>query len=125
MKISLYTLILPRIELPFLEEWITHNLSLGVDKIFIYNNGYTSASTSASSRQKTRWSAVDYNEHLSDVQIGVELNNIEERYNGKVQVRSWVYEKDHMDPHPTSQINGYKHCVENNSSDYWLHCDPD
>ena len=41
MKISLYTLILPRLEVFFLEEWIEHNLKLGVDTIHIYDNGLT------------------------------------------------------------------------------------
>jgi len=134
MKLSLYTLILPRIELPFLEEWIGHNLSLGVDEIFIYDNGCTSTSTEPSLRKMNeaeleyKWTKkpdVDYNEHLSDNQINDELNKIADKYNGKVQVRSWVYEKDHDDKYPKSQVTGYKHCVENNPSDYWLFCDPD
>ena len=39
MKISLYVQILPQREIPFLEEWVNHNLNLGIDKIYIYNNG--------------------------------------------------------------------------------------
>lgn len=134
MKISLYTLILPRIEFPFLKEWIEHNLSLGVDEIFIYDNGYASISTESSPRKMTeveleyKWTKkpnVEYNEHLSDTQIENELYNIVESFNGKVQLRSWVYGKDHTDKYYKSQITGYKHCVENNPSDYWLFCDPD
>ena len=39
MIVSIYTLLIPRMELPFIKEWIDHHLSLGVDKIYIYNNG--------------------------------------------------------------------------------------
>ena len=39
MKLSFYTLILPRLEVFFLEEWIEHNLKLGADAIHIYDNG--------------------------------------------------------------------------------------
>ena len=39
LSLGLYTLILPRLEVFFLEEWIEHNLMLGVDKIYIYDNG--------------------------------------------------------------------------------------
>ena len=42
MKIKLHTLILPRLEVFFLEEWIEHNLQLGVDEIYIYENGLVS-----------------------------------------------------------------------------------
>ena len=86
MKISLYTLVLPRIELSFLEEWITHNLSLGIDEIFIYNNGYESISTECASRklskeeQKYKWTRkpdADYQEHLTDDQIAEGLSKLE------------------------------------------------
>ena len=42
MRISLYTQILPRLEVFFLEEWIEHHLMIGVDKIYLYNNGFLS-----------------------------------------------------------------------------------
>ena len=40
MKISLYVKIAPMIETFFLENWLQHNLNLGIDEIFIYNNGF-------------------------------------------------------------------------------------
>lgn len=131
MKISLYTLILPRIELPFLEEWITHNLSIGVDEIFIYNNGFISIDKNSDSKRVVKdyiWSKkpkLDYSDDLSDEKIIAELNTIQSKYKGKVHIKSWVYKKDHEDEYPKSQITGFKHCVENNNSDYWLFCDPD
>ena len=38
MKVCLWTIILPRLEVSFLEEWIVHHLELGFDKIYIYDN---------------------------------------------------------------------------------------
>ena len=38
-RINLFSIILPRLEVYFLEEWIDHNLSLGVDSIRLYDNG--------------------------------------------------------------------------------------
>ncbi len=37
--ITLTSIILPRLEVFYLEEWIEHYLSMGVDKIILYNNG--------------------------------------------------------------------------------------
>ena len=134
MKISLYTLILPRIELSFLEEWIHHNLSLGVDEIFIYNNGCKSMSTEYPTRkmseeeQKYKWTKKpdsDYLEHLTDTQIEEGLSKLESIFKDKVKIISWVCGTDHNDKYPKSQVTGFKHCVENNNSDYWLFCDPD
>jgi hypothetical protein len=39
MKISIYSIILPRLEVFFLEEWIDHHLKFGVDHIYIYDAG--------------------------------------------------------------------------------------
>jgi len=36
---AIYTLILPRLEVFYLQEWVEHHLNIGYDKIFIYNNG--------------------------------------------------------------------------------------
>ena len=112
-KISLYTLILPRIELPFLEEWIHHNLSLGVDEIFIYNNG-----------DKNIYGK-EYNDIGQEYEECIsKLSEIQNKY-PSVKVVSWVYGKDNYDGYPKSQVTGFKHCVKNNPSDYWLFCDPD
>ena len=37
MKASIWTIILPRLEVSFLEEWIIHHLELGFDEIYIYD----------------------------------------------------------------------------------------
>jgi hypothetical protein len=39
MDVSLYTLISPRQDIHFIQEWISHYLSIGFDRIFIYENG--------------------------------------------------------------------------------------
>ena len=129
MKISVYTKILPRLETFFIREWIEHTLSLGISEIFIYNNGFTIyderyTKTDARDPIWKRKPNLDYFEDFSNVQISTELNRIVDSYN-QVTLVSWEYGNDHNDSHIKSQVNGYKHCVKNNSSDYWLLCDPD
>ena len=119
MKISLYVQILPQREIPFLEEWVNHNLNLGIDKIYIYNNGSKKIYGKSYSEFK-----FTYEESIS------KLSDIEHKYS-EVKVHSWIPTIDQEfcvesnDPHHCNQVFGFKHCAENNHSDYYLHCDPD
>ena len=80
MNIGIYTLILPRIEVFFLKEWISHHLDIGVGKVWIYDNGTVTNDTSRlRSPPKVdignggmKWRKkpdLDYSEHLSDDEI--------------------------------------------------------
>ena len=132
--LSIYTIILPRLELSFLEEWILHHISLGVDKIHIYNNGFLSVSDDRSfrplsdSEKSFKWKKKPddhYCEDLSDEQVTSTLNEIIAKFPDRVTITPWAYGVDHDTPHPRSQSAGYKHCVDSNSSDWWLNIDPD
>jgi len=143
MKISIYTLILPRLEVFFLEEWIDHHLALGIDEIYIYDNGVNNItdSTPAFNRQKgsycrslrrdevgIKWIKkpnADYNLEYSDDEIYQELDRIASKYDDRVKVVSWKNGIDHNMRHPRQQIIGFKNCVRRYKSDWWLHIDPD
>ncbi|MBK26021.1 MAG: hypothetical protein CME70_18635 [Halobacteriovorax sp.] len=138
MIVSIYTLLIPRMELPFIKEWIDHHLSLGVDKIYIYNNGRVPSDNDqylqAGAREllegeKTiKWAKkpdADYSLELSDEDVSKQFNEIINRYKGKVFLKSWAPGKDHSTPYPKSQITGYKDCARNNSSDWWFCIDVD
>ena len=144
MKLSIYTMILPRLEVFFLEEWVEHHLMLGVDKIYIYDNGLTPKSAPRGSRyydnvlkptydklppteqryKTDRKPVADYFEDYTDIQIYDKLNSIGDKYR-EVKIVPWRYGTDHTTLHPKSQCVGFRHCVKNNSSDWWLHNDPD
>ena len=137
-------MILPRLEVFFLEEWIEHNLKLGVDTIHIYDNGLTPASEARPSHyyekvlrptyeklpesekmyKTDRRPCSDYFTDYTDTQIYDKLNSIEDKYD-EVNIVPWRYGIEHTIVHPISQKRGYANCVKNNESDWWLHCDID
>ena len=127
MSIALYTLILPRIEFYFLEEWIDHHLNLGIDKIFIYNNGLL-AIDAVWGNAKDSWAKkpyLDYFRDYTDKDIDCKLLKLQEQYKSKIALVDWKYQENHKDKYPYSQISGFKNCVNSNAFDWWLFCDPD
>lgn len=140
MKISIAVEILPRLETFFLEEWIQHHLSLGVDKIYIYNFGPKAVSPLPREQAEIdpgvvvgkgdkvgRWVKkpnCDYFEEYSYEEILSVLEEICSRYN-EVELIPWVYGKNHNLKHPHSQREAYKRSIETYESDWWLFIDPD
>jgi hypothetical protein len=136
MKISIYTQIFPRLETFFLEEWIIHHLRLGVDKIFVYDNGMLSVN-----RQDTKnnvyevlhtsriWFKkpdADYFFDYSDEEIYKELYGIIKRFEGSVELIKWRTSLECSGSRRKEcQYMGYSHCTKNNHSDWWIHIDPD
>ena len=139
MKISIFTLILPRLEVFFLEEWINHHLKLGVEKVYIYDNGMSSNDDASmyggnagrnltEVETKIKWLQkpdADYREEYTDVEIYEKLNEVVGKFEGVVEVVSWKVGIDHNDIYPASQTSGYRHCAETNYSDWWLFIDDD
>jgi hypothetical protein len=126
MKISLYVKIAPMIETFFLENWLQHNLNLGIDEIFIYNNGFELHDDRYLDK-KSKWQKkLDsiYSELPSQKEVSDKLYDLVSDC-PNAHLVSWEFNKDHTDSHVKSQVNGYKHCTSTNSSDYWLHCDVD
>jgi hypothetical protein len=133
--IGLYTLVMPRLEFMYLEEWVEHHFRVGVDKVFIYDNGHLSVDNS-------EW-AVGSRE-LTDEEVGVKWRKkpdanyfldrsdqeVEEAVyslvGDRVDVVPWRLRHGHWTEYPKSQLTGFRHCVESNPEiDWWLFIDPD
>lgn len=125
MKISLYTQILPRIETFFLDEWIEYHKNLGIDKFYIYD----SVSIDSNKTNLNKWKKkphLDYFEDYTDAQIYKELYKIVDKHNESVELIKWQPNCECiLDSRQKCQAYGYKHCISNNESDWWLHIDPD
>jgi hypothetical protein len=145
MKIKLHTLILPRLEVFFLEEWIEHNLQLGVDEIYIYENGLVShdesdfiSEGSDLPRVATSWAkkpSADYFLDYTDEQIYDKLNGVVGKF-PNVHLKKWhtMYKGrgkvgDVSFAENDGQIASIEDCIWRNGSgkgkDWWLFCDPD
>ena len=126
MKVSIYTQIAPRIETFFLKEWIEHHLMVGVDKIFIYNNGFFCKDHYGEGKIWNKKPYLDYFLEYTDSEITNKLKSIVDSFKEYVSLVPW--ETGGSCPKNTRtgcQVHGYKHCVTNNQSDWWLHIDPD
>lgn len=144
-KIELTTLILPRLEVFFLESWITHHLKLGVTHINIHDNGlYPIASSDAhwksslntklhrrlldsqTAPQSMVWERkphLNYFEEYSDEYIMNNLHTVIEKF-PQVSLTSWIPGKDHDLGYPESQQYMLETRLE--SDDTWLlNLDPD
>jgi hypothetical protein len=126
MIISIYTQINPRLEVFFLEEWISHHLMLGVDKVYIYNNGFVCQSKHEKSLIWSKKPYANYFFEYSDDEIKTKLRDIVESFGDQVSLVDWRTGKECPGPtRPRCQVRGYKHCATNNQSDWWIHIDPD
>lgn len=143
--ITLPSIILPRLEVFYLEEWIEHYLGLGVDEILLYNNGlvpvaaknayWNKIDTAEKDRRKSLQSApdhqtwdckphLDYFSDYSDGEILDKLNDVNSKYN-EVKVIPWVCGEDHDFPYPVSQNRMFARVLNNKKSNWVLNVDPD
>ena len=134
----MHTQIFPRLEVFFLEEWIEHHTTLGVEKFYIYDTGLVSIDNKKR-RQPGRklnkdevgvkWSKkpdVNYFLEYSDDEIYQKLHQVIDKFNGNVELIPWAVGKECIkDCRYKCQVHGYRHCVKNNKSDWWIHMDPD
>ena len=143
MKVCLWTIILPRLEVSFLEEWIVHHLELGFDKIYIYDNESSSnVNIGADNKYIPYYNIRKLEKHeigvvfdkkpysnylleFTDEQIYRRLHSIINKYKENVELINWRYGKEVKFKYPFSQAMGYNHCVSNNVSDWWMTIDPD
>lgn len=136
-RIGIYTCILPRLEVFFLNEWIQHHLNLGVEHVYIYDNGHISIDNSEwaynpdapkidNPRVWAKKPTCDYYLQYSDTEINEILMSIIASYDDYVTLIPWYYNIHHKLTHPDQQLQGYINCVnENQHIDWWLHIDPD
>lgn len=146
MKLSIYTRIMPRLETFFLEEWIEHNLQIGVDKIYIYDAGNKPFNDRGGHKNRTdvfndlhrelgssekniKWGKkpnVDYFLDYTEKQIQDKLYEIQNKFKKNTEITDWKYGKNHNEKENVrSQILGYKNVVTQNKSDWWMLLDPD
>ena len=128
-KISIYTQISPRLEVFFLKEWIEHHLMLGVDKIHLYDNGFVVIDPKYKQKSGRVWVKkphANYFFEYSDAEIKIKLRDVVESFGEKVSIVDWQPGKHSPTTYRTRrQVDGYRHCVTNNQSDWWIHIDPD
>lgn len=131
IKIAIATIILPRIELPWLNEWINHHKRLGVSKIIIYNNGLKSNDTQYGSEDTKSlndymWAKKPnayYVVDKEDDEIIKELYNIADIHK-EVEIREWVQGVNHEYSYPESQMQ-MVYDASKNLRYKWLFIDPD
>lgn len=126
MKVSIYSMINPRMEILHLEEWIRHNLNFGFDNIFLYNHGFICNDDRGSGQkiwQKKPY--IDYADHLSDNDITEMLNELVSKYSEVTQIDWTPMGGCDRDRTWQCQHRGYINCVKNNKSDWWTCIDPD
>lgn len=143
-SVTLCAVILLRKEVFYLEEWINHNLSLGVNSIYIYNNGLIPVNGKNPSfkymdkkeleRRRSLQSApdhmvwakkphLDYFHDFSDDDILFKFNEIISKYPNVYEV-PWVSGVNHNDGHPCCQIKMYWDMLKRPES-WILNVDPD
>lgn len=137
MKLSIYTQIFPRLETFFVDEWIKYHLKLGVDHIYIYDNGLKSTESPTDINYKienefkgTKWAKkpnADYFLDYSDDEIYDHLYEIIKKYKKQVTLKTWRPNKEC--PHYERiycQCHGYLNCINNHDRNtWWIHIDPD
>ncbi len=119
----IYAIFLPRIELFYIEEWARHHFKLGIQRIYLYHNGFSPVDDSKlgnshphklKSENSTKWSKKpleDYNLDLSDEEIDEKLEQIEDKFNGKLHIKHWHTSK--AGTYPGSQFRGYRDMRKN------------
>ena len=102
ITIDIITLIAPRLEFWYLEEWIEHHLSIGINKIYIYNNGFNLISDPNSPSNVISWQAqkvfknekckweiskiwdlkpdVDHFQDFSESEISEKISELQDKY---------------------------------------------
>jgi hypothetical protein len=146
ITIDIITLIAPRLEFWYLEEWIEHHLSIGINKIYIYNNGFNLISDPNSPSNAISWQAqkifknekckgeiskiwdlkpdVDHFQDFSESEISEKISELQDKYTN-VEIISWEYDKDHKDKYPGSQYSALYDFLSKSQSDFFTFIDID
>jgi glucosyl-dolichyl phosphate glucuronosyltransferase len=133
-KIAISAIILPRLELPFLDEWMCYHRRLGVEKIVIYNNGFLSNdsqyndSIKLSDEEKLyKWSKKPNHDYIldkDDRQVTEELYALRKKHGSWVEIREWIYGINHDFEYPMSQMEMVRDALRDKRY-HWLFIDPD
>jgi len=141
MKIHLVTLFAPRLDFYYIEDWIKHNLSLGVDHIYFYNNGFNLASEptqysniagpiaekvfgdkGCSGEISKGWDLKSHIDHFLEW-TEEEINSILEVINDKYPNVTFIpfeYNVDHSFKYPLSQFKAMRHHIDQKIYSDWI-----
>jgi hypothetical protein len=141
MKIHLVTLFAPRLDFYYIEDWIKHNLNLGVDHIYFYNNGFNLASEPTQYSNKVGpiaekvfgdkgcsgeiskgWDLKPHIDHFlewTEEEIDCILNRINDKY-PNVTFIPFEYNVHHLSKYPESQWKAMLHHIQQGRDSDWL-----
>lgn len=141
MKINLITVFAPRLDFYHIEDWIKHNLNLGVDHIYFYNNGFNLASDPEAFSNKEssfakqifgdkgcsgeiskRWDLKPHVDHFLEW-TEEEINSILEEINDKYPNVTFIpfeYNVDHSFKYPLSQFKAMRHHIDQKIYSDWI-----
>jgi len=149
MEIRLFCIILPRLEVSFLEEWVDWYLNIGVTNIHVFNNGerpvehpkahwFTDEDSTDLDR---RWGLCSVNKHDHDIvwskkphvdyhtdldynYIHNKLMGLQDKYT-QLHIVPWEYRKDMNFRYPRSQTKMICQMIKDYPNDWILNFDPD
>lgn len=139
MIVSLFTVIHPRLEFNYLEEWICFHKAIGVDFFYVYNNGYISDDNGVFEfncneiiSNPTIWKKKPYADYFldySEEQIKKILTSLQNKYKC-LKIIDWSNIPFRDTPNGnfedySGQMKAFKNCVNSNKSDWWIFIDPD
>lgn len=133
-QIYIWAIISPRLEIEFLEEWLVYHFSIGIDKILLYNNGFSyyddsrignNYSGPEANQSPSTWSKKPNADYSTKTQAEIlkKLELLENKFK-KLEIKDWPPEKARSEsvftpprlepknlfcPYPRSQYNGFAH----------------
>ena len=121
-------------------------MAIGINKIYIYNNGFNLISNEKSESNRTSWWAkktfqnekckgeisktwdlkpeLDHFKDFSELQIIQKINDLQSKY-ANVKLVPWEFPKDHKDKYPDSQYSALKDFLTKSESDFFTFIDID
>jgi len=149
MEIRLFCIILPRLEISFLEEWVNWYLNIGVTNIHVFNNGERPVENGwahwlhdeSSHDLDKRWNQCSVNEHDRDIvwskkphldyhtdldynSIHDKLMSLQDKYT-QLHIIPWEFRTDINVRYPRSQLKMIRKMLEDYPNDWILNLDPD
>lgn len=90
MKLCIHTIFVLRENILFMEEWINYHISIGVDKIILYDNSLSigrDGSTPTTNKYNINFN--NLTAHISDLETEVILSDILDKYHREVEYIAW------------------------------------
>lgn len=136
-KCGISAIIHRRLEAFWLDEWIEYHLSIGFDKVLIYDNGSNPVDNTefakgarpltAEEEQKGVWVKkpdAEYFWDKTDADIENEMKRLKDKYE-ELTIEPWVMGENHLFEYPESQTESLKFTLATYPSMRWAFIDPD